>query len=322
MRISIRSIAIALHITLACAGALAQGFPTKPVRLLLPYPPGGGTDFFARTVSQKMSESLGQPVIVDNRPGASTIIAVETLMNAPPDGHTVMIGGNSTFALNPALFKKLPYDPQKSFVPVTLTGRYLLTLVANPAVPVQKIEDMLQLARAGTMTNYASPGTGTIHHLAMELVKQRANVNMVGVAYKGSAPAMTDVMSGQIGVMFADLAAVAPHVKSGKLRVIAVASPRRASVLPSVPTVAESGFPGFEAWAWQGMIAPAGTPAAIVEKLREAYAKAVDDAVVRSRLADVGIEPLSSTPQEMADYMLAEKITWTKVIREANIAPE
>ena len=322
MRPLARYLGAVLALILFCACAAAQTYPTRPVRLLLPYAPGGGTDFFARTVSQRMAELLGQPVIVDNRPGASSIIAAEALTNAQPDGYTVMIGGDETFALNPALFKKLPYDPQKSFVPITLTGRYLLTLAVNPAVPAQKLDELLQLSRAGTVSSYASPGTGTPHHLAMELLKQRAGVQLVAVPYKGTGPAMLDVMSGQIGVMFADLAAVTPHMKSGKLKVIAVASAGRSALLPSVPTIAESGFPGFEAWAWQGLIAPQGTPAAIVDRLRDAYMKATADPTIRSRLVEAGIEPLSSTPQEMADYMLQERGKWAKVVREANIIPQ
>ena len=306
------------------ATAFAQTYPAKPVRLIVPYPPGGGTDLFARTVGAKLSEQLGQQIIVENRPGAATIIAAEATAKAAPDGYTLLIADSPTVAINPSLYSKLPYDPQKSFAPVTLTARYAMVLVVNPsAIKVNSVRELIEQAKKSPdKIDYASVGPGTTHHLAMELFKQQASVALNHVPYKGSAPAVQDLLGGQIPVMFLDLASAAPHIKAGKLKVLGVASQKRLAAMPDVPTVAESGLPIFEAWAWQGLVAPAGTPKEVIAKLNAEYAKAVSDNSVRQKLLDAGIEPVTSTPEELSAYIKSETAKWAKVIKDAGIKVE
>ena len=307
----------------AAAAAGAQTWPSQPIRLVVPYPAGGGTDFFARTIGARLSEQLGQQVLIENKPGAATIIGAEAVARAAPDGYTVLLGDTATFAVNPSLYKKLSYDPVKDFEPVTLTGRFALVLVANPALPVNNAKELITLAKLkpGEL-NYGSPGPGSPHHLAMELFKQRAGINVVHVPYKGAAPAVQDLLGGQIPMMFLDLATGAPLIKSGKVKAVAVASPKRIAPLPDVPTLSESAIADFEAWAWQGLVVPAKTPKEIIAKLNDAYAKAIADPVVRQKIIDAGIDPLHGTPQEMSDYMKSENAKWAKVVAEGNIKVE
>lgn len=314
--------AAVLGLAAIAQSASAQPYPSKPIRLVVPFPAGGGTDFFARTVGAKMSETLGQPIVVDNRPGGSTIIGAENVKGSAPDGYTVLLGDLGTYALNPSLFKKLPYDPANDFAPVTLTGRFVLTIAVNPTVlNVSSIKELIDAAKKepGKIT-YASPGTGSPHHLAMELFAKDAGIKLTHVPYKGAAPALQDLIGGQVGVMPVDIAAGMPHIKSGKIKVIGTATPAPVAALPGVPTIASAGMPGFEAWAWQGFAVPKGTPPDVIAKLREGYIKAIADPAVNAKLIEAGIEPLQSTPQEMASYMSAEKAKWSQVIKDANIA--
>jgi tripartite-type tricarboxylate transporter receptor subunit TctC len=317
--------AFALGIGLALAGPVvrAQAYPAKLIRLVVPYPPGGGTDFFARTLSAKLSENLGQQVVVENRPGAATIIGAEAVAKSAPDGYTILLGDTATFAVNPSLYKKLPYDPLKSFEPISLTGRFALLLVVHPSVQANSVAEWIALARAkpGAL-NYASPGPGSPHHLAMELLRQRADVTLVHVPYKGAAPAMQELLGGQIPTMFLDFAAGAPQIKAGKIRALAVASPKRLATMPDLPTIAESGLAGYEAWAWQGLVAPAGTPQEIIAKLGSEYARAINDAGVRQKIVDAGIDPLQSSPQEFSGYIRSEQAKWAKVVKDGNITVE
>jgi tripartite-type tricarboxylate transporter receptor subunit TctC len=310
-----------LCLAAATLPARAQPYPSRPIRLVVPFPAGGGTDFFARTVGAKMSETLGQSVVVDNRPGGSTIIGAENVKGSAPDGYTVLIGDLGTYALNPSLFKKLPYDPANDFAPVTLTGRFVLTISVNPSVlNVNSIKELIDAAKKepGKIA-YASPGTGSPHHLAMELFAKEAGIKMTHVPYKGAAPALQDLIGGQVAVMPVDIAAGMPFIKSGKIRVIGTATPTPVAALPGVPTISSAGIPGFEAWAWQGFVVPKGTPPEVIAKLREGYVQAIADPAVRNKLAEAGIEPLQSTPQEMASYMQAETTKWSKVIKDAGI---
>jgi tripartite-type tricarboxylate transporter receptor subunit TctC len=301
--------------------AAAQSYPSKPIRLVVPFPAGGGTDFFARTVGARMDETLGQAIVIDNRPGGSTIIGAENVKNSSPDGYTVLLGDLGTYALNPSLFRKLPYDPANDFAPVTLTGRFVLTIAVNPSVMnVSSIKELIDAAKKEPgKINYASPGTGSPHHLAMELFARDAGIKLTHVPYKGAAPALQDLVGGQVGVMMVDIAAGLPHIKGGKIRVLGTATPSPVAALPGVPTIASAGLPGFEAWAWQGLAVPRGTPPDVIAKLRDGYVKAVNDPAVRAKLVEAGIEPLVSTPQEMASYMSAETAKWAKVIKEANV---
>ena len=306
------------------AVALAQAYPTKPVRLIVPYAAGGGTDFFARTVAGKLGEQLGQTIVVDNKPGAATIIGGDAAAKAAPDGYTALVADSTTLAVNPSLYKKLPYDPVKDFSPVTLTARFAMLLVVNPALSkATTVKEFVDEAKkAQGQMSYASVGAGTTHHLTMELFQQRTGIKLNHVPYKGAGPAIQDVVGGQVPVMFVDLAAGGPMIKAGKLRVLAVASPKRIAALPNVPTFAEQGVANFEAWAWQGLAVPAGTPKDIVAKLNGEYAKAVADPGVHQKLVDAGIEPVTSTPGEMAAYIKSETAKWAQVIKQADIKVE
>jgi tripartite-type tricarboxylate transporter receptor subunit TctC len=308
-------------LALPAASALAQAYPAKPVRLIVPYPAGGGTDFFARTVGQKLGEGLGQTVIVDNRPGAATIIGAEAAAKSAADGYTALVADSTTVAVNPGLYKRLPYDPEKHFAPVTLTARFAMLLVVNPnASKANSVKEFIEEARkANGQMSYASVGAGTTHHLTMELFQEKAGVKLNHVPYKGAAPAIQDVAGGQVPAMFVDLASGTPMIKAGKLKVLAVASPKRIAALPNVPTLAEQGVPNFEAWAWQGLVVPAGTPKDVIARLNAEYAKAVADPAIRAKLMEAGIEPVTSTPEQMAAYVKNETTKWAQVIKQADI---
>jgi tripartite-type tricarboxylate transporter receptor subunit TctC len=319
----VRIFCIAIALGLA-QSADAQVYPAKPLRLIVPYPAGGGTDFFARTVGAQLSTQLGQQVVVENRPGAATIVGAEAVAKSAPDGYTLLLGDTATFAVNSSLYKKLPYDPQKDFVPVSLTGRFALLLVVNPArLNAGTVQELVELAKKTPgKIDYASPGPGSPHHLAMEMFKQRTGTQFTHVPYKGAGPAIQDLLGGQVSLMFLDLAAGAPQIKSGKLKALAVASDRRIQALPELPTVAESGIPGFEAWAWQALAVPAGTPRAIVERLNAEFRKTIGAPDIRQKLIDAGIDPLQSTPEEAAAYAKSETAKWAKVIADGPITVE
>ena len=306
------------------ATALAQAWPTKPVRLIVPYAAGGGTDFFARTVGAKLSEGLGQSVIVENKPGAATIIGAEAAAKSAPDGYTVLLADSTTLAVNPSLYKKLAYDPVKDFAPITLTARFAMLLVVNPNVSKSTtVKEFIEEAKAaqGQMA-YASVGAGTTHHLTMELFQQRTGIKLNHVPYKGASPAIQDVVGGQVPVMFVDVASGAQMIKAGKLRVLAVASAKRITALPNVPTMAEQGVPQFEAWAWQGLAVPTGTPKEVVARVNADFAKAVADPGVKQKLVEAGVEPITSSPDEMAAYVKSETAKWAQVIKQGNISVE
>ena len=315
---------IAAAMLIWSAGVFAQAYPAKPIRLIVPYPPGGGTDFFARLVGAKMSEHIGQPIVVENRPGAATIIGAEAAARAAPDGYTVLLADSTTLAVNPSLYRKLPYDPQKDFLPISMTARFAMLLVVNPSlIKAASVKEFIAEAKRDPgKINFASVGAGTTHHLAMELFEQQSGISLNHIPYKGAAPAVQDLVGGQVPVMFLDLAAGAPQIRAGKIKALAVASARRISALPDVPTVAESGVPGFEAWAWQGLVVPAGTPQEVMTRLRVEYSKAVGDPALRQKLIDAGVEPLTSTPEELAAYIRSETAKWAKVVKEANIKVE
>ncbi len=301
--------------------AHAQDFPARPVRLVVPYPPGGGSDYFARTVSVKMAESLGQQVVVENKPGASTIIGAELVAKSPADGYTVLLGDTATYAANSSLFKSLPYDPQRDLAPISLTARFALVLVAHPSAPYNTLREFIAAAKAAPGTiNYGSPGSGSPHHLAMELLRQASDITLVHVPYKGGGPAAQDLLAGRIPLMFLDLTTMSQQLKAGRLKALAVSLDRRLSALPDIPTVAEAGISGYDASAWQGLSVPAGTPAAIIARLNAAFAFAAADAPTRQKLADLGAEFLAGTPDEMTAFIRSETAKWSKTIRTANIS--
>ena len=300
----------------------AQGYPTKPIRLIVPYPAGGATDFFARLVFPRVSASLGQAVVIENRPGAGTAIGASEVARSAPDGYTLLLGDAGTYAFNPTLYKKLSYDPVKDFEPVSLTGRFALILAVNPAaMPATTVKEFVDAAkRQPGKIDYGAPGPGSPIHLAMEFFKQRAGVTMTPIPYKGGADALSDLIGGRIPALFPDIASALPQIKGNKIRALAVASDKRVAALPDLPTIGESGYPGFEAWAWQGFVAPAHTPRPVVMKLNAEFAKVMADPALKQRLSESGFEPQTSTPDEFASYMKSEIAKWEKVIRDSNIS--
>jgi len=318
------------HVSKACAlaalaisAAHAEVYPSKPVRMIVAYPPGGGTDIVGRMVAQKLGEALGQPVVVENRGGASGNIGTELAARAVPDGYTVLMGNVAPNAINVSLFRNLPYDPVADFAPVTLVASTPNILVVHPTTPARTVKEVIALAKAkpGAL-NFASAGVGSSSHLAGELFRILAGADIVHVPYKGAGPAMVDVLSGQVQLYFATMPAAMPHVKSGRLAPVAVTSARRSQALPGLPTIAESGVSGYEASTWYGLLAPARTPGAAVARLHEGVVKILADAAVREKLADQGFEPVGDSPGEFAAYIKSEIAKWGKVIRDAGIRPE
>jgi tripartite-type tricarboxylate transporter receptor subunit TctC len=318
-------------LSLVAAAALApaafaqSSWPSQPIRLIVPYPAGGGTDFFARLVAPGMGEALGQPVIVENRPGASGIIgATAVAKQLPADGHSFLLGDMTTYAVNPSMFAKLSYDPLKDLVPVTMTAKFDFVLVVNPTVlPVGNVQELIALAaRTPAGLSYASPSVGTTHHLATELLARETGMKLVAITYKGGGPAMQDLLGGQVGMMFLDRASARPHIESGKLRPIAAAGSKRIAAYPDVPTLAEQGVKGFEVEGWQGFSVRAGTPEAAIRALNAAYLKAIAPADVKRKLNEAGIDPVGGTPEQFTGYIQAETVKWRSVVRERNIKPE
>jgi tripartite-type tricarboxylate transporter receptor subunit TctC len=268
-----------------------------------------------------MAQSLGQPVIVENRPGAATIIGAEAVARSAPDGYTLLLGDVATYAANPSLYQKLPYNPQKDFTPITLTGRFAIVLLVNTAkLKVTSVEELVDAARkAPGSIDYASGGVGNPFHLASELFAQAAKIKLNHIPYRGAAPALQDLAAGQVGMMFVDFATARSQLATPGIKALAVASPSEFAGLPGVPTIAASGYHGFEAWAWQGFVAPSATPPDVVAKLRNSYLAAIENAEIRKQLADAGIDILQSSSSEFADYMVSETAKWNAVVKSANI---
>ena len=310
-------------LAVACAtGALAQPFPTKPIRLVVTYPPGGGADLMARLVAPKMSEVLGQPVVVDNKPGAGGQIGAAEVARAAPDGHTIMLDA-ANHAVNPSLYPKLPYDAEKAFQPISLLVRFPNVLVVTPAFPAKDVRELIAAAKAkpGTVA-FASSGNGSAQHLSAELFRQRAGVEMTHVPYKGGGPALNDVIGGQVPVFFANMASGLPHVKAGKLRALAITGSTRSPALPDTPTMAEAGLAGYEVYEWNAIFAPAGTPAPVVARLAEAIAKAMQAPDVRERVAGLGGEIAALNPADTARFVRDQSDLWGKVVRAGNLRAE
>jgi tripartite-type tricarboxylate transporter receptor subunit TctC len=297
-------------------GALAQSYPNRPIRLVVPFPAAGTTDILARAAAQKLTEALGQAVVVDNRPGAGGNIGSDLVAKSAPDGYTLLMGTVGTHAINPSLYSKMPYDHVKDFVPVVLVAGVPNVLVVNPALPVKSVADLIKLAKdkPGTI-NFASSGSGTSIHLSGELFKTMSGIDMTHVPYKGSSPALTDLIGGQVQVMFDNLPSALPQIKGGKLRAVAVTSLKRAPALPDVPTIDESGLPGFEASSWFGVLAPAGTPAPIVAKINAEVNKWLQSADAREKLLSQGAEAAGGTPEQFAAHIRAETDKWAKVVK-------
>ena len=308
--------------TTAAPWALAQqaAWPDQPLRWVVPYPAGGGTDVLARTVAEAMRQTLGQQIVVDNRPGASTNVGGQMVATAKPDGYTFMSADNAILAYNEHLFTKLPFNPEKDFTYVGGISRFPLALVVNPALEAKTVKEFLAYARANPgKLNYASPGNGSPHHLAMEMFKNRTKTFLTHIPYRGAAPALQDVMGGQVPCMFLDLAAGLPVITSGKVRALAIGSQKRASTLPNVPTLAEAGVPNTEVFAFQGILAPAGLPAAITARLNGDLNKALLNPAVVKRMNDFGMEALPGTPEQFRAMARAESKRWGEIIKAAGV---
>ena len=300
----------------------AQTYPDKPIRMVLPFPPGGGTDGLARVIVPKMSQAMGQPIVIDNRPGAGGIAAAELVAKSAPDGHTLFMGSSTLVTATPSLLK-LPYDSLRDFVPVTLFGTAAFLLAVNPQVPATSVSQLVALAKAkpGSL-NYASGGVGSPLHLCGELFKSRAGINLVHIAYKGGGLAATAVLAGEAHLIFGSFATSVPQVRAGRLRALAVTSPARATITPEVPTMVESGFAGFNVQAWSSFEAPARTPEAIVQRLYRETARAAFLPEVIDLMNKIGYSPANTTPQQYAEQRRAEMAMWAKLIKDANIRGE
>lgn len=313
-----------VQLLLALAGwtsaAIAQttGYPSKPIRVVLPYPPGGGSDTIVRPLAQRLSGELGQQVVVDNRGGAGGNIGMEAVARAAPDGYTIVLALTAQLAVNVSLYKKLPYDPVRDYAPITLlaTGPYLL--VVHPSLPVTSVKGLVALARArpGEIT-YASSGNGSGGHLAAELLKTMTGTKMLHIPYKGGGPALVDVLAGQVQVLFATYVSSRGHLQAGRLRVLGVSTAKRPAAIPDMPTIAEAGVPGYDSGVWYAMLAPAGTPRDIVVKLNREIVRVLNQPDFRKQLVDQAIDPIGGTPEQLGDYIRSEIAKWAKVVKDS-----
>ena len=315
--------ALGAALLIAAGTACAQGFPSRPVRVIVPFTAGSAIDVNARVIGQKLADSWGQPVVTDNRPGANTIIGTEAAAKSPADGYTLVLANDAALAMNPALYPKLPYDPRKDFAPVTLIGSNSLLLVVPASSAVKSVQDLLELARArkGEL-NYGSGGNGSAQHIPMEMLMSMTGTRFTHVPYKGVGPALNDVIAGQIPVMFAGTPGALPHVKAGRLRALAIASGQRSPAAPEIPTVEESGVPGFHYAAWVGYLAPAGTPRELIAKLNADIIKAINAPDVRDKLAAVGFELQTTSPDDFGQLIQREMARMSKLVRDAGIKAE
>jgi len=310
---------VAGSVSIACA----QNYPVKPVRFIAPFPPGGSTDFLARIVALKISEAMGQQVVVENRGGAGGTIGVEAAARAAPDGYTIVMGHIGTFGVNPTLYPKLPYDAIKSFAPITLLAMVPNAMVVHPSLPARSVKEFVALARAKPkQLLYGSGGNGSAAHLAAAYFELLAKVQLIHVPYKGTGPALIDLVAGQTSMMITGMPAVMPHVRSGRLRLMAVGTDKRLAQFPDLPTIAEAGVPGYDATQWYGVLAPAATPRDIVMKLNTEMKKALALPDVREKLAADGTVPVGNTPEEFGAHIRAEIARWAPVVKASGAQPE
>lgn len=314
--------ALCAWLACCCGLAAAQSWPNRPVRLIVSYPAGGGADVVARLLGPKLTEYLGQSFVIENHGGAAGVIGAELVAKSPPDGYVVLLDA-SAHGVNPSLQPHLPYDTMKDLAAVSLLVRVPNVVVVTPSLPVNSVAELIALAKAKPgQLSFGSSGTGSAQHLAAELFKVQAGVDMVHVPYKGGSAAMVDVMGGQVPVMFTNMASALPHVKAGKLKALATTGSHRPSALPNLPTVAETGLKGYEVYEWNGLFVPGGTPRVVIERLHEATVKALHQADVREHLVGLGAEVVASTPAELDRYRGNEITKWAAIIKQANIKPE
>ena len=305
------------------AAAAETPYPTRPVRFIVPFAPGGSTDTLARTLAQRLTDALGQQVVVDNRSGGNGNIGTEIVARAVPDGHTIVLGYIANLGIGPSLYAKLPFDPVKDFAPVTLLAVAPNILVAHPSLPVKNVRELVAYAKAHPQkVNYASAAVASLGHLAGELLNSSAGIRMQHVPYKGSGQAVIDLLAGQVQIMFSGMSSVMPHIKAGKLRPLAVTGAQRSPATPEVPTIAEAGYPGFEASAWYSVMAPAGTSKTVVMRLNGEILRALKIPEVKERLENVGFELVGSSPDECGTYIRNEIVKWAKVVKASGIKAE
>jgi tripartite-type tricarboxylate transporter receptor subunit TctC len=325
LRVQIFSLAFLCILCVLCGKSslsFAGGYPSKPIRIIVPYPPGGFNDTLARTLGQKLTEKWGKAVIVDNRPGGGTTIGTNFAAKSVPDGHTLLIV-SFAFAVNPALYASLPYDTGKDFTPIVLAASTPNLLVVNPGLPVQSVKELIAFAKSSPgKLNYASAGNGSSNHLSMELFKSLTGVDIVHIPYKGSAPAVTDLIGGQVDLMFDNVPNVLAQVRAGKLRGLAVSSKERSPFIRELPTVAESAVPGFDVSVWFGIVAPAGTPESVIAKLNAQINGILKLAQVRQAFNSQGVEPAGGTPGDFSSFIAAQTVKWAKVVRESGTKAE
>ena len=313
-----RRLVLALAAATVCSGALAQAWPSKPIRIVVPFPPGGGTDVIARETSQRVAASTGWTFIIDNKPGAGGNLGVDAAAKAPADGYTLVLGQTSNLAINPSLYAKMPYDSQKDLVPIVLVANAPLVMVTGASSPYRTLADAVKAAKAKPgHVNFASPGNGTVAHLTSELFQKAAGIQTQHVPYKGAAQALTDVISGQVELYMSSVPTLIGQIKQGKLRALAVTSASRVDDLPNVPTINESGYKGFDAVTWFGLLAPAGTPKDVVARLNAEFNKALKQPELAKRLSDEGADPAGGTPEQFAALIKDEIPRWGKVVKDS-----
>ena len=313
--------ALALALTIASGAAAAQAYPNRPLRFIIPYPPGGGTDQLARILAQKLQDDMGQPVVLDNKPGAATIIGTELAAKSPADGYTMVLASPS-FTNNVALYPKLPYDPEKDFDAVTLVASVPLVLVAPPSLPANNVSELVAMAKAKPGSMSYAMATGSTPHLAGEMLKVEAGIDVLAIPYKGMAPAYPDLLSGRIQYLFDAVSTGMPHIQAGKTKALGVTSAKRSGAAPNIPTFVEQGMPEFVAEGWYGIVVPKGTPPDVIAKLNGATLAALADPATAEKIRGAGFDIIAKGPAEFAAYMKSEQARWAKLIRQANIKPE
>jgi len=318
----LRVIAVAIALATTVQGT-AQTFPVKPIRVVVPFPPGGAVDFYARVVQQPLSELLGQTVVIDNKAGASGMVGAEAVAKSAPDGYTLLLGNIASLAINVGIYPRMPYDPLRDFTPIVRTVDVNYALVVNPALPVKTMAELVANAKANPgKLSYGSAGSGSLPQLAMELFKAQTGTDIIHIPYKGGGPMVTDLLGNSVQLVIADQANLMPHVATGKLRALAVASAQRSPNAPDLPTIAESGLPGFNATAWQGLVGPAGMPPDVVKRLNEAVNRVMAMPAVREKLLTGGLDPVGGTPADFGRFIESEIGKWTKIAKDVGAKPE
>jgi tripartite-type tricarboxylate transporter receptor subunit TctC len=321
MSINLKCIALVLTLAIATLAARADDYPSHPIKIIVPYAPGGAADAIARIVGKHVSESIGQPVVIENRGGAGAIIGTEDVHKADPDGYTLLLGQSGPISINPGVYKELPYDPERDFAPITMTTAFPYILVVNAKLPVKSLQDLVAMVKAKPGEfNYGTTGVGAANHLLAELFSSRAGLKMIHVPYRGTALAVADLLAGQVTMVFSDPVSALPHIQAGTLRALAVSTKDRSPVAPDVPTVAESGYPGFDAFGWHGFLAPANTPAPIIQKLHDQIVAAINDPPTMALIVGQAMQIVGDTPEEFAAFIKKDIALWKDVATQANVS--